>query len=176
MNIKDTQNNRNSTSLFFLFFKQNFIFIVRYTMKLLLEFANKVRSLFYPLHRWVWQKKKRKKKKRERETIVTMETTIQFRFSFLLPRFNGSLTCHELPTFWRAGQKLVFAGYWIQYSMEIRLPVAKVSFTDGHGTGMLHPLPAHLGIRLVKEWRSWEMWSQVKTFSAIYNIVIYIHI
>lgn len=146
MNIKDTQNNRNSTFLFFpFFFKQNFIFIVRYTMKLLLEFANKVRFLFYPFTAGFGKKKRKEKKERERETIVTMETTIQFRFSFLLPRFNGSLTCHELPTFWRAGQKLVFAGYWIQYSVEIRLPVAKVSFTDGHGTGMLHPPPRTLG-------------------------------
>lgn len=64
MNIKDTQNNRNSTSLFFLFFKQNFIFIVRYTMKLLLEFANKVRSLFYPFTAGFGKKKERKKRER----------------------------------------------------------------------------------------------------------------
>lgn len=69
---------------FFLFFflKELYIFIARYTMKLLLEFANKVRSLSSPLPLGL-----AKKKKKKRETIVTMETTIQFRFSFL-PRVS----------------------------------------------------------------------------------------
>lgn len=146
-------------------------------MKLLLEFANKVRSLFHPLYRWVWQKKKKK-----RETIVTMETTIQFRFSFL-PRVSmGSLTCHGLPTFWRAGQKLVFAGFWarIRYSEEIRLPVAKVSFTQRTRNRHVTPPPsAHLGIRLVEEWRSWELRSRASSqniFSDIQHHNMHTHI
>lgn len=65
----------------FFFLRELYIFIARYTMKLLLEFANKVRSLSSPLPLGL------AKKKKKRETIVTMETTIQFRFSFL-PRVS----------------------------------------------------------------------------------------
>lgn len=147
-------------------------------MKLLLEFANKVRSLFHPLYRWVWQKKK--KKKERNYCNDGNDNSIQIFISS--PRFNGSLTCHGLPTFWRAGQKLVFAGFWarIRYSEEIRLPVAKVSFTQRTRNRHVTPPPsAHLGIRLVEEWRSWELRSRASSqniFSDIQHHNMHIHI
>lgn len=90
---------------FFFFLRELYIFIARYTMKLLLEFANKVRSLFHPLYRWVWQKKK----KERNYCNDGNDNSIQIFISS--PRFNGESNVSWAPNFLKSGTEISFCRF-----------------------------------------------------------------
>lgn len=77
-------------------------------MKLLLEFANKVRSLFYPLHRWVWQKKKERKKKERERNYCNDGNDDSIQIFISSPAFQWESNVSWAPNFLKSGTEISF--------------------------------------------------------------------